>query len=86
MLIYYKILLEADVRPLLEKIKILTLILQGEKELDIIPLADLKYLNNKISGSKLYIFKDAELITYTEVEKFNKLLEEFFILGTIEID
>jgi len=86
MLIYYKILLEADVRPLLEKIKIPTLILQGEKELDIIPLADLKYLNNKISGSKLYIFKDAELITYTEVEKFNKLLEEFFILGTTEID
>jgi len=86
MLIYYKILLEADVRPLLEKIKIPTLILQGEKELHIIPLADLKYLNNKISASKLYIFKDAELITYTEVEKFNKILEEFFILGTIEIN
>ena len=79
MLIYYKILLEADVRPLVEKIKIPTLIVQGEKELHIVPLVDLKYLHHNISESKLKIIEDAELITYTEVEKINRLFEIFFI-------
>ena len=84
MLIYYKILLEADVRPIIETIKIPTLIIQGEKELHIVPLIDLKYLQNKISGSKLEIIKNAELITYTEVEKVNQLFEKFFTPSNIE--
>lgn len=78
MLFYYKILFETDVRQIVEKIKIPTLILEGEKELHIIPLSDLQFLNNKISGSKLKIIENAELITYTEVEKVNKIFEEFF--------
>ena len=75
-LIYYRILSEADVRPLLGKIRIPTLILHGEK--DFLPLADVKYLNKSIRGSKLSIFKDGTFITLTEAKKTNKLLEEFF--------
>jgi len=81
MLIYYKILLDADVRQIVEKIRIPTLIIEGEKELHIIPLSHLKFLNKKISGSKLKIVKNAELITYTEAEEVNKIFEEFFASG-----
>lgn len=82
MLIYYKILLEADVRQIVDKIRIPTLIIEGEKELHIIPLSHLKFLNKKISGSKLKIVENAELITYTETEKVNKIFEEFFASST----
>jgi len=86
LLISFKILMEADIRPLLEKIKIPTLILHGEKDFKRIPLADLKYLNKNISGSKLTIFKDAGIITLTEVEKFNKILEKFLTTDKLPTD
>lgn len=75
-LIIFKILSETDVRPLLGKIKIPTLILQGEK--DLLPLADVEYLNKNIRDSKLRIIKDGCVVTLTEAEKTNELLEEFF--------
>lgn len=84
MLIFYKIFLETDVRQIVEKIRIPTLILEGEKEFHIIPLSDLQFLNSKISGSKLKIIENAELISYTEVEKVNKIIEEFFEENTIK--
>ncbi len=80
-LIYQKLLWEADVRPLLDKILIPTLILHGE--VSNVPLDTARYLNKKISGSKLYVFKGANMVTFKEAKKFNKLLEEFFTYGTI---
>lgn len=76
LLIYYKILGESDIRPLLGKIRIPTLILHGEK--DIMSLTDIEYLNKNINGSKLSIIKDGFFITLLEAEKTNQLLEEFF--------
>jgi sugar-specific transcriptional regulator TrmB/pimeloyl-ACP methyl ester carboxylesterase len=80
-LIYQKLLWEADVRPLLDKILIPTLILHGE--ISNVPLESAHYLNEKILGSKLYVFKGANMVTFKEAKKFNRLLEEFFTFGTI---
>jgi len=80
-LIYQKLLWEADVRPLLDKILIPTLILHGE--ISNVPLESAHYLNKKIPGSKLYVFKGANMVTFKEAKKFNRLLEEFFTSGTI---
>jgi sugar-specific transcriptional regulator TrmB/pimeloyl-ACP methyl ester carboxylesterase len=80
-LIYQKLLWEADVRPLLDKILIPTLILHGE--ISNVPLESARYLNKKILGSKLYVFKGANMVTFKEAKKFNRLLEEFFTSGTI---
>jgi len=80
-LIYQKLLWEADVRPLLDKILIPTLILHGE--ISNVPLESARYLNKKIPGSKLYVFKGANMVTFKEAKKFNRLLEEFFTSGTI---
>ena len=74
-LITLKLLIEADIRPLLGKISVPTLILHGEK--DILPVEDVEYLKESISGSKLHIFRGASLVTFSEPEKFNKTLEEF---------
>jgi pimeloyl-ACP methyl ester carboxylesterase/predicted DNA-binding transcriptional regulator len=74
-LITLKLLIEADIRPLLGKISVPTLILHGEK--DILPVEDVEYLKESISGSKLHIFRGASLVTFSEPEKFNKILEEF---------
>lgn len=75
-LICYKLSWETDVRPLLDKIKIPTLILHGEK--DIIPLKAVKNMSKRISGSKLYVFKGAQVVSLLESNKFNQVLEEFF--------
>jgi sugar-specific transcriptional regulator TrmB/pimeloyl-ACP methyl ester carboxylesterase len=75
-LICDRLLWETDVRPLLSKIKIPTLILHGEK--DIIPLKAVENMSKRISGSKLHIFKGAQVVSLLESEKFNQVLEEFF--------
>lgn len=74
-LITLKLLIEADVRPLLGKINVPTLILHGEK--DILPIEDVEYLKERIPNSKLHLFKGASLVSLYEPDKFNKALEEF---------
>jgi len=72
---------EEDVRPLLEKIKIPTLILHGENDkgcsLDVA-----KYLNERIPRSQMYTFKDEHhFVNLTAADKFNIILEKFVIAG-----
>ena len=74
-LIYSKLSWEVDIRPFLDKIKIPTLILHGEK--DAIPLKAVEAMSKKIPRSKLYVFKGAHLVSLLESEKFSKVLEEF---------
>jgi pimeloyl-ACP methyl ester carboxylesterase/sugar-specific transcriptional regulator TrmB len=83
-LIGYKLLIEADVRPFLEKIRIPTLILHGEK--DIMPMEDVEYLKKRIPGSELYIFKDADVVSVLKPDEFNKVLEDFLITGQVPRD
>jgi pimeloyl-ACP methyl ester carboxylesterase len=79
-LIHSKIIMDTEVRPLLSKIRIPTLILEGEKTFR--PKENIETMK-KIPNSKVYIFKDAYLISLKEAEKFNRILEEFFIHGAI---
>jgi sugar-specific transcriptional regulator TrmB/pimeloyl-ACP methyl ester carboxylesterase len=81
MLISWKLLIEADVRPFLGKIRIPTLILHGEK--DIMTMENVEYLKIRIPGSKLHVFKDAELVSVTKPDEFNKTLEEFLNTGQV---
>ena len=72
---------EEDVRPLLEKIKIPTLILHGEHDrgcsLDVA-----KYLNERIPRSQMYTFKDEpHFVNLTAADKFNIILEKFVTAG-----
>jgi len=83
-LIGYKLLLEADVRPFLGKVRIPTLILHGEK--DIMPMENVEYLKNRIPGSKLYIFKDADVVSVLKPNEFNRVLEEFLTTGQVPRD
>jgi pimeloyl-ACP methyl ester carboxylesterase/predicted amidohydrolase len=76
-------LFEEDLRPLLEKINIPTLILHGENDM-LCPLEGAKYMHEKIPGSKMYIFKDkGHCPSITAVDKFNKILEEFIKTGKL---
>jgi sugar-specific transcriptional regulator TrmB/pimeloyl-ACP methyl ester carboxylesterase len=83
-LISYKLLIEADVRAFLGKIRIPTLILHGEK--DIMPMEDVEYLKKRIPGSKLYIFKDADAVSVLKPDEFNRVLEDFLITGQVPRD
>jgi sugar-specific transcriptional regulator TrmB/pimeloyl-ACP methyl ester carboxylesterase len=80
-LISYKLLLEADVRPFLGKVRIPTLILHGEK--DIMPMENVEYLKKRISNSKLYIFKDADVVSVLKPDEFNRVLEDFLTTGQV---
>ena len=80
-LISWKVLVEADVRSFLEKIRLPTLILHGDK--DLMPMEDVEYLKKGIAGSKLHIFKDAALVSVTKPDEFNKIIEEFLITGQV---
>lgn len=81
-LICSKLSWEVDIRPFLDKIKIPTLILHGEK--DIIPLKAIEHMSEKIPRSKVCVFKEARLVSLFESEKFNRVLEEFFITGKVK--
>ena len=85
-LINFKIFLEADNRPLLSKIKIPTLILHGEGNFEIIPLRDFEFMNKRIKGSKRYAFKNSKWVSLTEIDKFNRVLEEFLTEGQVPKD
>ena len=84
MLITWKILTETDVRSFLEKVRIPTLILHGEN--DLMPMEDVEYMKKSILGSKLYVFKDAALVSVTKPDKFNRVLEEFLTTGQVPND
>jgi sugar-specific transcriptional regulator TrmB/pimeloyl-ACP methyl ester carboxylesterase/DNA polymerase III delta prime subunit len=82
----FKNWMNEDVRPLLGKINIPTLIIQGEKCL--IPLEKAKYLNENISESKLLIIKRTEnsigvFPNIFEGSKHNKILERFITTSEI---
>jgi pimeloyl-ACP methyl ester carboxylesterase/predicted amidohydrolase len=75
--------LKEDLRPLLGKINIPTLILQGENDV-VCPLGGGKYMHEKIPGSKMYIFKGkGHCPSITAADKFNKILEEFIKTGKL---
>jgi pimeloyl-ACP methyl ester carboxylesterase len=75
--------LKEDLRPLLEKIDIPTLILHGEND-RMVMLEGAKYMHENILGSKMYIFKDkGHVLSITAGDKFNKMLEEFVKTGEL---
>jgi len=75
--------LKGDVRPLLGKVNIPTLILHGEND-GVCPLEGAKYMHEKIPGSKMYIFKEkGHLPNITAPDKFNKILEKFIRTGQL---
>jgi sugar-specific transcriptional regulator TrmB/pimeloyl-ACP methyl ester carboxylesterase len=80
-LIVNKVLFEADVRPLLEKINIPTLILHGEH--DMLPLEAAKCMKENIPDSQLHIFEDATLVSLSMPDEFNKVLEDFLTKGKV---
>jgi len=72
-----------DLRPLLGKINIPTLILHGENDM-VCPLEGGKYMHEKIPGSKMYIFKGkGHCPSITAADKFNKILKEFITTGEL---
>jgi pimeloyl-ACP methyl ester carboxylesterase len=73
-----------DLRPLLEKINIPTLIIDGEKAAAPVRFECAKYMHEKIPGSKMYIFKDGgHFPSMTAADKFNKILDEFIKTGKL---
>ncbi len=78
---------QADIRPLLKKIDIPTLILHGEKDIIFMQVSEgAKYMNENIHESKMYIIKDAgHFPSITAAEKFNRILKEFITTGTLMI-
>jgi len=73
-----------DVRPLLGKIDIPTLILNGDKAP--FALKKVKYLQEKIPGSKIFIFRGMGpcFINMLAANKFNRILETFINSGEIK--
>ena len=73
-----------DVRPLLNKIDIPTLILSGGKKGD--AFEKVKKLKEKIPGSEVFIFRGMGpcFINMFAANKFNKILEQFINTGEIK--
>ena len=84
LLITWKLLVETDVRSFLGKVRIPTLILHGEN--DLMPMEDVEYMKKSILGSKLYVFKDAALVSVTKPDKFNRVLDGFLTTGKVPND
>jgi len=75
--------LKEDLRPLLGKINIPTLILHGENDRAVM-LEGAKYVHENILGSKMCIFKDkGHVLSITAADKFNRILEEFVKTGKL---
>jgi len=80
---------QADLRPLLKKIDIPTLILHGEKDTNVFTLVSegAKYMQENIHGSKNYIFEGkGHFPSITAADKFNKILKEFVTTGKLMKD
>jgi len=43
-------------------------------------------LKERIPGSKLYIFKDADVVSVLKPDEFNRVLEEFLTTGEVPRD
>jgi len=75
--------MKEDIRPLLGKINIPTLILHGEND-RACPLEGAKYMHEKILGSKMYIFKGkGHAPSFTAADEFNEILKEFITTGKL---
>jgi len=79
---------KADLRPLLRKIDMPTLILHGEKDIIFTSVSEgSKYMQENIQGSKNYIIKDAgHFPSVTAPDEFNKILKEFITTGKLPKD
>jgi pimeloyl-ACP methyl ester carboxylesterase/predicted amidohydrolase len=78
--------LKEDLRPLLGKINIPTLILHGGDDRAVM-LEGAKYMHENILGSKMYIFKGkGHAPSITAADEFNKILEEFVKTGKLMKD
>jgi len=76
-------LMEADIRPLLGKINVPTLILHGEND-GSLRWENAKYTHENIPGSKMYIFKDkGHFLSVTAADEFNRILKEFVTTGKL---
>jgi len=76
----------ADIRPLLGKINIPTLILHGEND-GSLRWENAKYTHENIPGSKMYIFKGkGHFPSVTAADEFNKILKEFITTGKLMKD
>jgi len=74
---------EADLRPLLGKIDIPTLILHGENDGGN-RFENARYMYENIPGSKMYIFKGkGHFPSVTAADEFNRILEEFVTTGKL---
>jgi pimeloyl-ACP methyl ester carboxylesterase len=81
-------LFQADLRPLLRKIDIPTLILHGENDIVFMRVSEgAKYMHENIPGSKMCIIKDAgHFPSITAADEFNKILKEFITTGKLMKD
>lgn len=77
-----------DLRPLLRKIGMPTLILHGEKDIIFTRVSDgAKYIHENISGSKNYMFEGkGHFPSITAADKFNRTLKEFVTTGKLPKD
>jgi pimeloyl-ACP methyl ester carboxylesterase/predicted amidohydrolase len=75
--------LKDDLRPLLGKISIPTLIIHGENDMAV-TMAGARYIHKNILGSKMYVFKGkGHFPGITAAKKFNRILEEFVRTGEL---
>lgn len=80
-----KNLFEADLRPLLKRINIPTLIMNGQNDGAVRPKGA-EYMHKNIQESKMYTFNDiGHFPSITAAEKFNKILKEFITTGVLII-
>jgi pimeloyl-ACP methyl ester carboxylesterase/sugar-specific transcriptional regulator TrmB len=72
---------DVDVRPLLDKIDIPTLIIEGDKNRSYPD--KVKYLQKRIPKSQIHVFKGMKtsFINVFEADKFNKILDKFIAIG-----
>jgi non-heme chloroperoxidase len=74
-----------DLRPLLRKIDMPTLILHGEKDIIFTRVSEgAKYIHENISESKNYIFEGkGHFPSVTAADEFNRILQEFLTTGKL---
>jgi len=81
-------LVNADLRPLLGKIDIPTLVLHGENDMAFTRLREgAKYIHENIPRSKMHIFDGkGHFPSVTAADKFNEILKEFITTGKLVKD